>query len=276
MIGTNLAKNVPKIHECDARVQREDECEAPADREDVYGELEQRNDGSKECEDKEGAHDEIFQKKDEWEELSPDSVARSCQDEEQSSYSLLPFQERRERVRQVLAHAKETLDGMRRDASDIFPPGECFATVQCPAPTKLKPSGDVSALVSLISQLNQDAVGAETDHDVHGDHQEDSLDPCTWSRCYIVVDEIDAINDSLLPWRTAAYAQLGTGLRKRLGQPLAKYRRFPERAAAVPREKLLNDTTEGRRHLVTDTRADLHAACADFDKWRTEYLKSAV
>ncbi|KAH6946563.1 hypothetical protein HPB50_014036 [Hyalomma asiaticum] len=207
------------------------------------------------------------------EELSQNcSGDTSCEGEE-SSFHHLSFEESRQRVREALARVTETLDEMIHDASNIFPTKESFGTGQSPASPMPKPS-DSSALLNLILQLNQDAVDARTNEQVLEEDYDDSLYPLISSRRCIVIDEIDAINERIqLEWDTA-YAKSQASLNSRLRQALADYRGCPGDDVGVPHEGLPTNTTEARRKLVTDLRADLQEACADFDKWRTEYMQS--
>ncbi|KAH6948640.1 hypothetical protein HPB50_025589 [Hyalomma asiaticum] len=122
--------------------------------------------------------------------------------------------------------------------------------------------------------LNQDAVDEATNEQVLEEDYDDSLYPRISSRRCIVIDEIDAINEHIqLQW-AAVYWKAQASLNSRLRQKLADYRGCPGDDAAVPHEGLPTTTTEALRKLVTDLRADLQAACADFDKWRTEYMQN--
>ncbi|KAL1439970.1 hypothetical protein MTO96_009795 [Rhipicephalus appendiculatus] len=198
----------------------------------------------------------------------------SCQGG-QSSLDLSVSESSRQRVRDALAQASDTLNEMRRDFSRIFSNGRSFETEQSPTPPMLHSSDDLIALLSLISQLNQDAVDAEADEELLEEDYEDSLDPRIRSRRYIVIDEIDAINDQIESRWAEVYGQLQSSLNERLRQTLDDCRRCPKDEAGVSsQEILLNKATEEWRQLVTDIKADFHTSCADFDKWRTEFLEN--
>lgn len=197
----------------------------------------------------------------------------SCQ-EQQSSLDLSASEASRQRVRDALAHASDTLNEMRRDLSKIFQKGKSFATESSPTPPMSQSSDDVIALLSLISQLNRDAVDMEAEEEfLEGEAYEDSLDPRIRSRRYIVIDEIDDINEEIQSQWVEVYEQLQSSLNKRLRQTLADCRRCPKEEAGASQEILTNKATEEWRQLVTDIKADFHTACADFEKWRTELLE---
>ncbi|KAH6929963.1 hypothetical protein HPB50_007492 [Hyalomma asiaticum] len=115
-----------------------------------------------------------------------------CEGEEESSFHHLSSEESRQRVREALARVTETLDEMIHDVYNIFPTEESFGTGQSPASPMPKPSDDISALLSFISQLNQDAEDAANNEQVLEEDYDDSLYPRISSRRCIVIDEIDA------------------------------------------------------------------------------------
>lgn len=198
----------------------------------------------------------------------------SCQGEEQSSLDLSASEASRQRVRDALAHASDTLNEMRRDLSKIFPKGKSFATEPSPTPPMSQSSDDVIALLSLISQVNRDAVDMEADGEFLEEDYEDSLDPRIRSRRYIVIEEIDDINDQIQSQWAEVYEHLQSSLNKRLRQTLADCRRGPKDEAGASQEILPNKATEEWHQLITDIKADFHTACADFDKRRTEFLEN--
>lgn len=196
----------------------------------------------------------------------------SCQGTEQSS-PRLSSEERRQRVRQVLAQAEDTLSDMLRDLSRCSSTQESFATGLSPAPRMSQALDVSSVLLSLTSLFEKEAVEAETDREALEEDYENSLDPRITSRRYIVRDELDDINDHIQSRWAEVYAQLQRNLNKRLSQMLADCQRCKQDEAKVSQdERLLNNTTEAWRQLVTDIRADFHTACVDFDQWRTDYL----
>ncbi|KAH6944237.1 hypothetical protein HPB50_002367 [Hyalomma asiaticum] len=197
----------------------------------------------------------------------------SCQGEETIGFRLLPFEEHQQRVRDAFAHITETLEEMCRDMSNVFPTEERFATVQSQTSPMSKPSDDIGALLSMISELSQEVVDAETDKQLLEEDYDDSMYPLISSRRCVVIDKIEAINDQIqLQWATV-YAEIQRRLNSRLRQTLADCRSCPGDDAGVPQEELPSNATEAQGKLVAYMRADLHAACADFDKWRTEYLQ---
>ncbi|KAH7932483.1 hypothetical protein HPB52_024505 [Rhipicephalus sanguineus] len=104
---------------------------------------------------------------------------------------------------------------------------------------------------------------------LEGEAYEDSLDPRIRARRYIVIDEIDDINEEIESQWVEVYEQLQSSLNKRLRQTLADCRRCPKEEAGASR-KYFEQGNEEWRQLVTDIKADFHTACADFEKWRTE------